>query len=178
MVPVTVIVLATLLTSCFCSTPLYEAKHYKVFSFEDRQSRSENVQERREVQFGTPEDLRTIIETPTNGTVPTDNGSPLFGDMMFTITRKDGELIIRDTIVNQITDQNVLIYYNRTVPGYYIEDMRIYNVGRERGSARWAHIAHIAGFVETEIAVAAYNTIRMFVEIYVRIENEKDINVV
>lgn len=85
--------------------------------------------------------------------------------------RRDGQLIIRDTIVNEINDQNIYIFYNRTLPGYYVEDMRIYNVGRQRGYAFRALIRHEAGYVETELVVAADNTVRIFVEVYVRAED-------
>lgn len=86
--------------------------------------------------------------------------------------RKDGELIIRDTIVNQINDQNVFITYKRSLPGYYIEDMILYNVGRERGYVYSALIIHNLGYVDAQLLVAASNTIRIFVEIYVRVEEE------
>lgn len=171
MLRLSIVVLVAFSALCFGSTPLYEAKHYKTYISRDGESRLDTIHEQREFQVESEGYLRTIIETPTNDQVPQDSGSPLFGDIEFSITRKDGELLIRDTIVNQVTDQNVYIYYNRTLPGYYVEDMRLFNVGRQRGFVGWAHIAHNDGFVESELSVPANNTVRIFVEIYVRVED-------
>lgn len=170
MMGVTVVVLSTLIALCLGSDPLYKTKHYQVFSLEDAQRGPCNIKEYKEFQLETTGHLRTIVETPTNDSVPTDGGSPLFGDIWFSTTEKDGELLVRDTIVNQITDQNVYIFYNRSLPGYYVEDMIVYNVGRERGFGYLALIVHDLGYVEAHLVVAAYNTVRMFVEIYVRAE--------
>lgn len=157
-------VVLCLASFCLCSNPIYEGSNFKAYKLEDGYSRVKN----QEVQETTRNGLRSFIEIPFNGSVPTDNGSPLFGDIEFSITRKDGELIIRDTIVNQNYYENVFIFYNRSLPGYYIEDLRLYNVGRERGFAQFAGIHHDVGYVEAEILVAAYNTVRIFVEIYMR----------
>lgn len=166
-----VAILVIFLSFCFALTPLYEARHYKVFSLENEQTRLTTIEEEKEVQLGSKGDFRTIIERPTNTSSPPDDGSALFGDIWFTTTRKDGELLIRDTIVNQITDQNVYIYYNRSLPGYYVEDMRVFNVGRQRGYVYRAYIAHNVGYVETQLTIAANNTVRIFVEIYIRVED-------
>lgn len=165
------LVLLVSLSFCFGSFPLYETKHYTAFSLEDVQSRLDTIEKNREFQLESGGELRTIIERPTNSSVPEDDGTALFGDIWFTTTRKDGELIIRDTIVNQLNDQNVYIYYNRSLPGYYVEDMRLFNVGRERGYVYRAYIAHNVGFVDAQMLISAYNTVRIFVEIYVRIED-------
>lgn len=159
------VLILSLVSLCLCATPVYEAKHYKVFQLE---SGHRNVDKRQEIQEQTRNGLRSVIELPYNDTVPLDDGSPLFGDIEFYSTRKDGELIVRDTIVNQNRYENLLIVYNRTFPGYYIEDFRIFNVGRERGFTQYALISHNTGYVETEILVPAYNTVRIFAEIYIR----------
>lgn len=150
---------------CLCSNPVYEGKHFKAYKLEEMASTRVKSQEFQET---TRNGLRSFIEIPYNGSVPEDYGTPLFGDMEFTLTRKDGELLFRDTIVNQNYYENIIIEYNRTFPGYYIEDLRIFNVGRQRGFTTYGGIYHNSGYVETEILIAAYNTVRIFVEIYVR----------
>lgn len=150
---------------CICSTPISQGKHFQAYKLQDDDFKTK----RQEVHEITKNGPKSIIEIPTNGTVPLDDGSAEFGDMEIDITNKTGELIIRDTIVNQIHNENLRIRYNRTLPGYYVEDVRVFNVGRQRGFVQWAVIYHYDGYVETEILVAAYNTVRMFVEIYVRV---------
>lgn len=151
---------------CFCAiTPLYQGNNFKAFKVEDDYP---NFATRREVQENTKRGLRSIVEIPINGSVPVDDGSALFGDIEFSGTRKNGSLIIRDTIVNQNYYNNILIYYSRNVTGYYVEDLRIYNVGRQRGVGSYATIYHNDGYVEAGIIIAANNTVRIFAEIYVR----------
>lgn len=169
---VVVVVIVALVAICLGSSPLYETRHYKVFNLENESTKLRSIKEGREYQEEYNGNLRTIIERPVDANVPEDSGSASFGDIFFNGLRRDGELIVRDTIVNQINDQNVFIYYNRSVPGYYVEDMRIYNVGRQRGWVYEATIWHNIGYVETQMLVAASNTVRIFVEIYVRVEDE------
>lgn len=171
MLKVTVVVVAAFVAVCLSSSPLHETRHYKEYSFDSVRSQLRSPKERREYQEVVNGELRSIVETPTEDGVPLDDGSALFGDIKFNGLRRDGELIIRDTIVNENNDQNVFIFYNRTLPGYYVEDMRVYNVGRQRGWVRQATIIHNFGYVETELLVAAGNTVRIFVEVYVRVED-------
>lgn len=179
MLRVIVVVVAAFVAICFASSPLYEADHYKIFSFESERSPVSGIKESREFQEEVNGNLRTIIERPsTTSDIPEDDGSPLFGDIKFAGLRRDGELILRDTIVNDIIDQNVYIFYNRSLPGYYIEDMRIYNVGRQRGWVYRGVILHNVGYVETQLLISAGNTVRIFVEVYVRVEeSEKQNNI-
>lgn len=165
MFQLTVLILS-LASLCLCATPIYEGKYFKAYRLGDGRT---NVK-RQEIQETTRNGLRSYVEAPYNGTIPTDDGSPLFGDIEFYSTRKDGVLIIRDTIVNQNPYDNVLIVYSRSLPGYYIEDLRLFNVGRQRGFTRSASIYHNSGFVESEILVPVYTTVRIFVEIYIREE--------
>lgn len=167
------VVIVILTTGCFGSKPHYKSKHYKQYKLEDVEysQYTKKTSERREFQKTVDGPLRTIVENPTNITIPEDDGSALFGDIWFWSTRKDGELIIRDTIVNQIINENVHIYYNRSLPGYYVEDMILYNVGRQRGFCYQAILIHELGYAEAQLFVAANNTIRIFAEIYVRAEN-------
>lgn len=166
------IVTATLVAICFSSSPLYETEHYKVFSFNSKRLQLTEAKENRQYQENVDGSVKTIIERPTNSSVPEDDGSAQFGDIEFAGLRRDGELVIRDTIVNQINNENVYIFYNRTLPGYYVEDMRIYNVGRQRGWVYRALIGHNVGYVETQLLIAAGNTVRIFVEIFVRADEE------
>lgn len=164
-----VFIVVGLIAFCLASTPLYETKHYKAYSLKNNELW--DTRERREFQKNIGGNLRTITEVPTNSTIPEDDGSALFGDIWFWSTNKDGELIIRDTIVNQITDEDVYIHYNRSLPGYYVEDMRLFNVGRQRGYSYRAVLIHELGYAEAELLVAANNTVRIFAEIFVRVDN-------
>lgn len=154
---------------CLCANPIYQAKHYQVFKLEDRHPDRKHPSEPREFQEGSGAALRTVVEQPYNGSVPFDDGSALFGDIEFSTTRKDGELVIRDTIVNHdFNGFNVSVFYNRSLPGYYVEDFRIYNVGRLRGFGAVAAISHNAGYVEAQLLISAHRTVRIFAEIFVR----------
>lgn len=178
MLRVIVVVIAAFVAICFASSPLYETEHYKIYSLEsERSAASDGINKERQFQEEVNGDLRTIVERPSTSTdIPEDDGSPLFGDIKFAGLRRDGELIIRDTIVNDIIDENVYIFYNRSLPGYYVEDMRIYNVGRQRGWVYRAVILHNIGYVETQVLISAGNTVRIFVEIYVRVEESEKMN--
>lgn len=143
---------------------LYDGGYFTIHSLKDRPSRGRSVNIRTERRDGS----RAIVELPYNGTIPVDDGSPLFGDVEFDTTDKDGELAIRDTIINQNYNEDIIILYNRSLPGSYIEDVRVFNVGRERGFTTYAGFYPSAGHVEVDIVVAAYNTVRIFIEIYVR----------
>lgn len=176
MLKVIVVVIAAFVAICFASSQLYETEHYKIFSLESERPAVNGIEER-QFQEEVNGDLRTIVERPSTSTdIPEDDGSPLFGDIKFAGLRRDGELIIRDTIVNDIVDENVYIFYNRSLPGYYVEDMRIYNVGRQRGWVYRAVILHNIGYVETQLLISAGNTVRVFVEIYVRVDESEKTN--
>lgn len=162
------LVVVSLASFCLCADPIYEGEHFKVFRLKDAPLRRNGLTERREGQDVTERGLRAFVEYPYNGTAPLDDGSALFGDIEFDYRPKDGELIVRDNIVNRISYEDIIIYYNRSLPGYYVEDVRIFNVGRQRGFASYAGFYPSAGYVEVDIIVAAYNTVRTFIEIYVR----------
>lgn len=168
-----VLVVTLFAAFCLAATPIYESKHYKVYSLKNLEtSQLPTTKGKREFQTINAGKSRTITETPiVNTTIPEDDGSALFGDIWFFTTRKDGELLVRDTIVNQITTQDVYIHYNRSLPGYYVEDMILFNVGRQRGFSYRAVLIHELGYAEAELLVAANNTVRIFAEIYVRAEN-------
>lgn len=157
------VLILCLVSLCSSKIPIYEGRYFQAFQVEDFRTNDK----RQEIQEIVGNQSRSYVEVPYNRTVPTDNGSADFGDIEYYNTRKNGELIIRDTIVNQNRNDNVLIVYNRTLPGYYIEDFRIFNVGRQRGFTRSALIVHYPGYVECEILVPAFNTVRIFVEIYI-----------
>lgn len=162
-----VVFMVLLTTVCFGSKPIFESKHYKQYRLKDVESSLIKITEAKELQ----KNIKTIVEASTNASIPEDDGSALFGDLWFSRTNKDCELLIRDTIVNQITNENVHIYYNRSLPGYYVEDLILYNVGRQRGYCYQAAIIHELGYVEARLNVAANNTVRIFAEISVRSEN-------
>lgn len=162
------VVIALLVSFCLCFTPIYTGDHFKAYPLKNGHYKSNRLTERQEVHDVTEKGLRAYVEYPYNGTVPLDDDSPLFGDVEFVNRPKDGELIIRDTIVNQNYYDDVIIYYNRSLPGYYIEDVRIFNVGRQRGFTTYAGFYPSAGYAEVDIVIAAYNTVRIFIEIYVR----------
>lgn len=166
-----ILVIILLTTFCFGSKLLFESKYYKGYSLEDVNSPLRRVDERREFQQNIEGKLRTVVEFPTNNSIPEDDGSATFGDILFRTTKKDGVLIVRDTIVNQIKTEDVQIIYSRLFPGYYVEDMKLFNVGRQRGYCYQAYIGHPAGRTEARMYIAANNTIRMFAEIYIRAEN-------
>lgn len=160
-----VALILSLASLCCCySTPLFEGKNFKVYKLEDDYTRAKG----QEIQETTRSGFRSIVEVPYNGSIPQDDGSALYGDLEFETTNKDGELLIRDTIVNENYGENVLIQYTRNFPGYYVEDVRVYNVGRQRGFTTFAGIVHTIGFVQAEILVPANNVVRIFVEVYVR----------
>lgn len=163
------VVIISVVSSCLCSTPIYEGEYFKAYKLDDVLYKNRLTERRQEI---TRDDSRNIVEFPYNGTIPADDGSALFGDLEFFGTNKDGELIIRDTIVNQNYYDKVIIYYNRSLPGYYIEDVRVFNVGRQRAFGTYAGFHPTAGYTEVDIIVPAYKIVRVFVEIYVRIQGE------
>lgn len=158
-----------LAAAAFAASPLHQAKHYAIYRLADVDVARTSLlapKETFEVVNGTP---RTSVTYPYGDNVAEDSGGN-FGDMEISITVKNGTLVARETIVNDVFEDNVLVSYSRTFPGYYIEDLRAYNVGRERGATRYGHISHELGFVEAEIVIAAGNEIRIFVEVYAREE--------
>lgn len=146
-----------LISLCHRAAPIYEGKHFLAYRLDDvSQISSQQIQE-------NPK--RSVVETPYNQSVPVDNGSGTWGDIELDFTNKELDLVTRDTIVNQNNNANLFLFYNRTVPAY-VEDVRVYNVGRQRGFVRYVAIYKNSGYVEVEILVAAYNTVRIFVEIF------------
>lgn len=121
---------------------------------------------RKQYQTEVDGDTRSTVESPWTGTIPGDTGGN-YGDLEFYQTTNNGELYLRETIINGNTSQNVLIYYSRTLPaGRTIRDVKFLNFGRQRGYVRSASFSASTRFIEAEILVAAGNEIRMFVEIY------------
>lgn len=108
-----------------------------------------------------------MVEVPYDDNVPLDDGTSIFGDLEFKTTKKDGVLSIHDTVVNQNSDTNVSILYSRTIEGYYVEDLVVFNVGRQRAFVLSGEIRHDEGYAEAQILVPAGQTVRVFVEIYV-----------
>lgn len=153
---------------CFAVTPLQTTPHYKIYALSD-------VKLAKRLPLGVttlqdPSDgisKKTIIEYPYNGTVPADYGGN-FGDLEFPRTLKNGTLIVRDTIINERFDQNILLYYYRYLPEYYVEDFKLLNFGRLRGWVRYGAIYHSIAEVEAEILIEAGNQVRIFAEIYTR----------
>lgn len=160
-----VLILSVVATICLALSPLYQTSNYKVIQLKDSSS-IRSIRQHKEAKDVTRKGSRSFVEVPFNGSAPSDDGSPLFGDIEFTTTNKDAELLIRDTIVNQNNQEDILILYNRSVPNYYVEDFRIFNVGRQRGFGYYAGIYHTVGFVEAELTVAANSTVRIFAELY------------
>lgn len=166
-----VVVFTALVAVCFGSKPLFKSKYYRGYSLRHAESFLRNVSEKGETQQNVEGELRTIVEAPTDNTVPEDDGSGTFGDLWFRSTKKNGQLIVRDTIVNQIKNENVIIVYNRSFPGYIVEDIIVYNVGRQRAFCCQLFMKPPSGYAEASLYVAANNTVRVFVEVYISAGN-------
>lgn len=93
-------------------------------------------------------------------------GTENYGDLEFINTDKTQELIVRDTIVNDFYDEDVVIRYHRQFPRYYVSDMKVLNFGRQRGYCHSATIVHRQGKVSAEVIVKSGVMVRMFVESY------------
>lgn len=158
-------VVSLLVAAALATTPIFQGKHYTAYKLHDADLKAQPVRaygEYTEVVNGVG---RTIIENPSDYDVPDDTGGN-WGDMEFDTRDKTGTLVNRDTIVNQYNEVDLHIFYNRSFPGLFIEDLRVFNVGRERGYVQSGMIAHAAGFVDAHIYVAKGNTVRLFVEVY------------
>lgn len=159
--------LVILTTASDLSEPLLSGKHFTIYRAPDLQLRGAKVTERTETTFGVGKDMRTIIEYPLEDDdyIPNDSGGN-FGDIEFDLEDKDGDLLARDTIINNMYPFNIAIHYNRTFDGFYVKDFKILNFGRERGWAWYASMNHYYGIVETEIYVPAGKEVRIFAETY------------
>lgn len=158
------ILTSLLATASFAQFPIEENQYYKVYHLTDVDFEKLKSDTSDSKQGG----FKSIVEYPYDGTIPRDNGGN-FGDAEFPITLKNGTLIGRDTIVNEVTSQNLLVVYQRTFNGAYIEDFKVLNFGRQRGWVRRADIQHVDGFVGAHILIAAGNKVRIFAETYARI---------
>lgn len=144
----------------------HDNKPYRIVPF-TADIQFEDTPVRKEYETELNGDTRSTVESPWTGTIPSDNGAGNYGDLEFYSTTNNGELYLRETIINGNTNQNVLIYYSRTLPaGRTIRDVKFLNFGRQRGYVRSASFTAASRFIEAEILVAAGNEIRMFVEIY------------
>lgn len=156
---VTFIILA-LFAVVSSSSVLYESKYYKIVKLSDlKQEKKENA------LYWDTYSKNAIVEI-YEGILPKDDKRGNYGDLEFIGTYKNGSLVVRDTIMNDYYEEDVAIIYNRTLPGYYVTDMKILNFGRHRGYAHSANIWHRAGKVDAEVVVLAGKMVRIFVEIY------------
>lgn len=151
-----------LLTTTFAVSPLYEVKQYKLSEVDLSSISPTTYGEHIVVTDGH---TRSVVEVPHGGGVPPDEGGN-FGDIEFAWRPKTGRLIARDTVVNRMRDEDIYLTYSRTFPGYYIDDLRVYNVGRERGYTISASMSHDAGGVQAGIFLEAGKTMRMIIETY------------
>lgn len=164
-------VISVLVAAAFAATPVLQGKHFTAYKLQDTDINTKSPKAFGEYTEVVNGQTRTIIENPTQYEVPEDTGGN-FGDLEFSGRPKTGRLISRDTIVNQDYEEDVHIYYTRTFPGYYIEDMRVINVGRERAFTRSGSISHALGSATANIYVGRGKTARVFIEVYVRADNE------
>lgn len=109
---------------------------------------------------------KSAIEKLYSGDLPEDTGEENYGDLEFIETDKKQNLIMRDSIVNDYYEEDIIIRYKRQFPGFYVSDMKVLNVGRFRGYCHSANIWHRKGEVSAEIIVKADVMVRMFVETY------------
>lgn len=154
-----------LASAAFALTPIEESAYYKVYRLSDV-----DLEELKAVRsYANYNGPRSIVEYPANQTVPEDDGGN-FGDIEFSSTLKNGMLIERDTIINEDTSQNILIEYERTFNGSYLEDFKLLNFGRQRGWSFTATIHHSLGLVYGSILVKAGNKVRILAETYAKVE--------
>lgn len=162
---VQIVVLLSILIAGISAMPLEEGMHIKIVPLAD-DIKFEINPTRRQYETVVDGHSRSTVESPWTGTIPGDYGGN-YGDLQFYATTNNGELYLRDTIINGITNQNVLVYYYRTIPaGVTIRDVKFLNFGRQRGYARSAAFSTTGRYVEGEILVPSGYEIRMFVEIY------------
>lgn len=140
------------------SQVLFKGRNYNIFKLS-------KIKHRNSTSFWSS-DNRATVEKLYAGGVPKDNGKDNHGDLEFVGTLSNGTLIDRQTIVNDDYEDDVVIRYNRTLPGYYVTDMKVLNFGRQRGYCHSANIWHRAGKVDAEIIVLKGKAVRMFIEIY------------
>lgn len=147
------------------AVPVEQSKPYRIVPLTS-DIKLEKTLVRREYQTVVNGDVRITVDAPYSGTIPSDSGGN-FGDLEFYSTTNNGELYLRETIINGNTNQNVLIYYERTLPaGQTIRDLKLLNFGRQRGYVKQISLSASKRQVTAEILVAAGNEIRMFAEIY------------
>lgn len=110
-------------------------------------------------------DVTWIVVKPTNDTIPSDDGGN-FGDLEFNSTVKDGFLLSRETIINEMYTYDVLVIYLRYLEGYYVKDFKVFNFGRERAFTQMGAVYHQSGCVEAWIYIKAGNVVRVLAEAY------------
>lgn len=164
------VAVCVLVAAALAATPVFNAKYYVAYRLKDIDLN--NTLPAAFGKYAVDGVTRTTTESPTDYDIPEDSGGN-FGDVEFDTRAKNGTLINRDTIVNHIYEENLYIVYYRIFPGYFIEDMRVINVGRERAWGHGALIAHEAGFASVTIYVPAGNSARIFVEVFARTEIER-----
>lgn len=158
-----VFLLVSLFGTCLTVTPLKETSLFKVYSLRDlEESYSGSLLNLR------VDNLPIKVEYPYHGKIPKDSGGN-FGDLVFNNTQNHGLLLGRDTIINDIYNQSIILVYYREFPRIYIEDFRVLNFGRERGWTQFGGFSDSPpAKVQAHILIESGKRVRMFAETYAK----------
>lgn len=157
------------MATALAATPVLQGKYYTAYRLDDVDLNSTLPRVLGKYLEGVDDQTRAIFESPSvNYDIPEDSGGN-FGDIEVDERPKNGTLIGRDTIVIRENEGDLYILYTRTFPGYYIEDMRVINVGRERAWGGGGLIGPEIGFVVAGMYVKAGNEAKLFVEVFAKI---------
>lgn len=113
------------------------------------------------------------IERIYNGNIPEDSGLDNYGDLVLNTDNNDHNWVIRDTVTNDIYDEDIVIRYERAFRHSVLTKLQVLNFGRQRGYCHSATINHVEKKVNVEILVKAGDSVRILLEIYGR-KTKKD----
>lgn len=114
----------------------------------------------------TNNEAETNIEKFYNGTIPEDNKNDNYGDLILDKNNGYYDWMTRDTLVNDLYDQNVVIKYQRNFPRSQPTNVQVLNFGRNRGFCHSATINREKREVTAEVLVKAGEAVRVLVEVY------------
>lgn len=112
---------------------------------------------------------RATVQTHWNRTVIPDDDGGNFGDLEVYPGRNVGQqLYFRDTIINDISDHDVVLCYAFQVSQeFVVRDVKFLNFGRQRGYVTYVFFTPPYGYVGGEVLIHAGEAVRISVEIYV-----------
>lgn len=126
-----------------------------------------SIVETKSASYTHHEKDKSIAEKYYNGTIPEDDGKASFGDLIVDEpSNRKYSWMERNTITNDLYDEDVEIRYKRNFPGVEVASMKVLNFGRQRGFCHSATVRRERGIAEAEILVKAGRMVRILVEVY------------